>query len=89
MGERENTFTTLVLWRSLSLSLLRLFRGDSQSRVGRKGQGAQANRERASPDGGPSHVRAAVHLEQQLQRQQDLPGCKAGEALLCNESWIT
>lgn len=35
VGEREYTFTTLYLWRCLSLLLL--CRGESQSRVGRKG----------------------------------------------------
>lgn len=87
VGERERTLTTVVLWRLLSrFSLLVLCRCKSQSHVGWKGQGAQANPERASPDGDPSHVRAAVHPEQQLQGQQDLPGFKAGEVGLL---WIS
>lgn len=68
-------------WRLLLSSLLLSRRCKSQSRVGRKGQCAQANPERDSPDGDPSYVRAAVRPEQQLQRQQDLPRREAGELL--------
>lgn len=63
----------------VELSLLLSYRCKSQSRVGWKGQCAQANPERDSPDGDPSYVQAAVRPKQQLQRQQDLPRRKAGE----------
>lgn len=72
----------------VELSLLLSCRCKSQSRVGWKGQCAQADPERDSPDGDPSYVRAAVRPKQQLQRQQDLPRRKAGEMLGCTESLL-
>lgn len=72
----------------VELSLLLSSRCKSQSRVGWKGQCAQANPERDPPDGDPSYVRAAVRTKQQLQRQQDLPRRKAGEVLVCTESLL-